>query len=82
VRTNLFSIKKANRALKTSYNESPDVAIGKINGSEPIRRNLFLILKRGIKPLASVILQKWPMFLAQRCGIGFPEKTALMHTLS
>ena len=27
--TNLFSIKKPNRALKTSYNESPDAAIGK-----------------------------------------------------
>ena len=29
--TNLFSLKKPNRALKTSYNESPDVAIGKGN---------------------------------------------------
>jgi len=29
VPTNLFSIKKPNQALKTSYNESPNVAIGK-----------------------------------------------------
>jgi len=47
-----------------------------------MRRNWFLILKRGIKPLASVILQKEPMSLDQHCAIGLPEKTALMHTLS
>ncbi len=82
MRTNLFSIKKPNRALKTSYNESPDVAIGKDKWERADTAKFVSDFETRDQTISQRDFAKMADVPRSTLRYWLSRKTALMHTLS